>query len=158
MLDKWPGPRHVAMNTTPVLDSIRYELNTDNLFTFGSVIHPAIDLVVKMGATNIVLLTLFDADFGYANNKTHAVWKDGALGPKFKHRQEWITNGFSENIRAQHALPVLVEQLILNFPLRELGQEKHDWLGIKNYLEYELQDLLLCYLSSPTDSVCELMM
>lgn len=96
VLERWPGPRYIAMNTTPVLNSIRDELNTDDLFTFGSVIHPALDLAVKIGAMQVVL---FGADFGYSNNKTHAVWQDGALGPKFEHGQEWIMNGFGEKIK-----------------------------------------------------------
>lgn len=66
-----------------------------------------------------------------------------------------------ENLRAQQALPTLIEQLILNFPMRELShvqqlktivkgirisQEQRDWLGIADYLDYELQDLLQLYL------------
>lgn len=67
-----------------------------------------------------------------------------------------------ENLRAQNGLPTLIEQLILNFPMRELShvqqlktivkgismnQENRDWLGIADYLDYELQDLLQHYLT-----------
>jgi hypothetical protein len=66
-----------------------------------------------------------------------------------------------ESIRAQHGLPTLIEQLILHFPMRELShvqhlktiakgirmsQENRDWLGIADYLDYELQGLLQHYL------------
>ena len=48
------------------------------LYVGGSVIHPAVDLAVKMGAARI---TLFGADFAFPMNKTHAGWNDGDLGP-----------------------------------------------------------------------------
>ncbi len=62
-----------------------------------------------------------------------------------------------QNIKAQRALPLLIQQLIQSFPkenahqvqlLRLIvqgiheAQEKHDWLGLADYLEYELQELL----------------
>lgn len=62
-----------------------------------------------------------------------------------------------QNIKAQRALSPLFQQLIQNFPkenpdqIQQLrliaqgirnAQEKHDWLGLADYLEYELQELL----------------
>jgi hypothetical protein len=116
VLENWPGPRYIAMNTTPALGAIRHQLKTDYLYTFGSVLHPALDLAIKMQARQIVL---FGADFGYANNKTHAVWQDGALGPKFEAGQEWILNGYGEKIKSLRNLQYYLigaERLISQHP------------------------------------------
>ncbi|MDX3775245.1 hypothetical protein QE250_14085 [Chromatiaceae bacterium AAb-1] len=65
------------------------------------------------------------------------------------------------NVKAQRVLPTLIEQLIQCFPRQDLNliqrlrlivqgvrecQEQHDWLGLADYLEYELQELLQLYL------------
>lgn len=47
------------------------------LYCAGSVIHPAIDLVVKMGANKILLL---GADFSFLDGKNHTYWQEKSSG------------------------------------------------------------------------------
>ncbi|MDX3775244.1 DUF115 domain-containing protein [Chromatiaceae bacterium AAb-1] len=116
ILQSWQGPRYVALNSTPLFDSIRQQLHANDLFTYGSVIHPALDLAVKMGSTRIAL---FGADFAYANNKTHTGWQDGALGQKFEQTSEWTLNGFGEKVKTLRSLQnylIGVERYISQLP------------------------------------------
>ncbi len=68
------------------------------LYVGGSVLHPAVDLAVKMGAATI---TLFGADFAFPMNKTHAGWKDGELGPGVNEARHWVLDGHGHKVRTQ---------------------------------------------------------
>jgi mRNA-degrading endonuclease YafQ of YafQ-DinJ toxin-antitoxin module len=65
-----------------------------------------------------------------------------------------------EPIRAEQSLTQLIETLLQHFPMQDINhirtlkslamgirqcQDKKDWLGIADYLQYELQDLLQHY-------------
>ena len=69
VLRRWPGRRYVAWSE--YLARLASSRNTSQmqLFSAGSVIHPAVDLAVRMGAATI---TLFGADFAYPFGRTHA--------------------------------------------------------------------------------------
>ncbi len=71
MLRAWQGPRYCAYSSSPIYGSLRQQSRRGELHVGGSVIHPAVDLAVKMGAAHI---TLFGADFAFPNDKTHAGW------------------------------------------------------------------------------------
>ncbi|WP_303510046.1 motility associated factor glycosyltransferase family protein [Motilimonas sp. 1_MG-2023] len=70
-LSQWLGPRYQAYSTSSLYDDVNQKCPRLRLFSGGSVIHPAIDLAVKMSAAEVIL---FGADFGYPSNKTHAFW------------------------------------------------------------------------------------
>ena len=89
------GPRYVAMSQSKLFDSVRSELSAASLFIHGSVLHPAVDLAVKMGAKQLVL---FGADFAFSANKTHAGWQDKMLGPGYASATDWVVNVQGEKV------------------------------------------------------------
>jgi len=98
MLQAWQGPRYVGYSTSPVYSLIRQQVPRANLHVGGSVIHPAIDLAVKMGATRI---TLFGADFAFPGGKTHTGWQDGDLGPEMSIARHWVYDGRGNKVKTQ---------------------------------------------------------
>ena len=98
MLEAWRGPRYVGYSTSPVYSQIRQHIPRANLHVGGSVIHPAIDLAVKMGATRI---TLFGADFAFPGGKTHTGWQDGVLGPELSIAKHWVRDGRGHKVKTQ---------------------------------------------------------
>lgn len=98
VLAQWQGPRLVALSASPVYDSLRQRLPKAELHSGGSVIHPAVDLAVQMGAAQV---TLFGADFAFPNNKTHAGWNDGDLGPSLAKARHWVLDGHGNRVPTQ---------------------------------------------------------
>lgn len=98
VLGAWEGKRYVAYSPSQMYARIRQEVSRAELYASGSVIHPAIDLAVKMGSLSI---TLFGADFAFPMNKTHAGWKDGELGPTFGEARHWVVDGHGQRVRTQ---------------------------------------------------------
>jgi len=96
LLDSWPGPRALAIGTSPSYDRLHAHFDRGALYTNGSVIHPAIDLAVKLGAQTVVL---FGADFAFSGDRTHAGWDDGALGVGFEGGDDHTVNGRGERVR-----------------------------------------------------------
>lgn len=94
----WKGPRYVSYSASPIYAALRQQLSRGVLYVGGSVIHPAIDLAVKIGAANI---TLFGADFAFPMNKTHASWNDGDLGPSVNLARHWVLDGNGERVKTQ---------------------------------------------------------
>ncbi|MFB2679602.1 motility associated factor glycosyltransferase family protein [Shewanella mangrovisoli] len=104
ILAAWQGKRYVAYGTSSLYDSLAKSIPRLRLFTSGSVIHPAIDLAVKLKAKEI---TLLGCDFCYCNNKSHAFWNDhhftefevntktwvNAVSQKVKEAKHWLING-----------------------------------------------------------------
>lgn len=95
LLAQFNGKRYVAMSQSKLFDSVRSELSADSLYIHGSVIHPAVDLAVKMGAKQLVL---FGADFAFSANKTHAGWNDKTLGPGYASATDWVKNAQGEKV------------------------------------------------------------
>jgi hypothetical protein len=94
VLGGWQGKRYVAYSASPVYKDMRQLLPKAQLFVGGSVIHPA----VHMGASQI---TLFGADFAFPNNKTHAGWNDGDLGPQVGAARHWVLDGHGRRVKTQ---------------------------------------------------------
>ena len=89
VIEKWQGIRFNAFTKGNKYSN--QTLSKTELFNSGSVVHPAIDLAVYM---NIKDITLIGCDFCYPGNKTHAFWKDGALGVSLKFsKHHWVLNG-----------------------------------------------------------------
>lgn len=72
VLERWRGPRYAAYLDQPRYGALRAELPRGTLFCTGTVTHAAIDLAVRMGATDVVL---YGVDFAYIDGRSHA---DGA--------------------------------------------------------------------------------
>ncbi|OOZ36448.1 motility associated factor glycosyltransferase family protein [Solemya velesiana gill symbiont] len=68
-LNAWPFRRMTAYSNHEFYQEIRKSHPKGVLLTFGSVIHCAIDLAVKMGTRNIALA---GADFSFPSGKSHA--------------------------------------------------------------------------------------
>jgi hypothetical protein len=98
VLRAWQGPRYAGFSFSPVYQQMRQQSPRGQLHTGGSVIHPAVDLAVKMGATRI---TLFGADFAFPNDKTHAGWGDGDLGPQLGAARHWVLDGHGRRVKTQ---------------------------------------------------------
>lgn len=98
VLKAWKGKRYGGYTASPIYDALRQQHPRAQLHAGGSVIHPAVDLAVKMGATRI---TLFGADFAFPMNKTHAGWNDGDLGPALEQARHWVRDGYGERVRTQ---------------------------------------------------------
>ncbi|MVV51313.1 DUF115 domain-containing protein [Pseudomonas sp. PB120] len=98
VLAAWQGARYVGYSASPVYAALRQALPKAELYVGGSVIHPAVDLAVKMGADRI---TLFGADFAFPMNKTHAGWGDGDLGPGVSQARHWVLDGNGQRVSTQ---------------------------------------------------------
>lgn len=98
VLRAWKGKRYGGYSASPVYAALREEYPRGELHVGGSVIHPAVDLAVKMGATRI---TLFGADFAFPMNKTHAGWYDGELGPSVNQARHWVRDGHGQRVSTQ---------------------------------------------------------
>lgn len=97
-LTGWRGPRYAAYSDSPLYDPVRGALARGHLFVGGSVIHPAVDLAVKMGAGRV---TLFGADFAFPGDRTHTGWDDGVLGPQIAAARHWVLDGNGQRVRTQ---------------------------------------------------------
>ncbi|WP_448092168.1 motility associated factor glycosyltransferase family protein [Pseudomonas lini] len=98
VLAAWQGPRYAGYSASPIYQQMRRQRPKGELYVGGSVIHPAVDLAVKMGAAQI---TLFGADFAFPNDKTHAGWNDGDLGPQLGAAKHWVLDGHGQRIKTQ---------------------------------------------------------
>ena len=98
VLRVWKGKRYGSYSASPVYAGLREQHPRAQLHVGGSVIHPAVDLAVKMGASRI---TLFGADFAFPMNKTHAGWGDGDLGPGVGQARHWVSDGNGQRVSTQ---------------------------------------------------------
>jgi len=69
VLSYWPSNKYCSYSKTPLFKELTSQLANDTLFSAGSVIHPAIDLALYLGANKVILL---GADFAFVGNKSHA--------------------------------------------------------------------------------------
>ena len=99
-IKSWKGPRYLAYDFSGSYSSVRQEYPRTQLFCYGSVIHPAIDIAVRMGVSRV---TLIGADFAYVNNKTHAGWGDGQLGASYSQSQFDVVNGLGKRVPSNRA-------------------------------------------------------
>lgn len=97
-LAAWRGPRYAGYSASALYEPVRESIPRGELFVGGSVIHPALDLAVKMGAGRV---TLFGADFAFPGNRTHTGWDDGVLGPQLAVARHWVLDGHGQRVRTQ---------------------------------------------------------
>jgi hypothetical protein len=98
VLRAWKGPRYAGYSASPLYAELRRQLARGELYVSGSVLHPAVDLAVKMGAGRI---TLLGADFAFPSDKTHAGWSDGELGPGVQRAKHWVLDGHGRRVKTQ---------------------------------------------------------
>jgi len=98
VMSAWKGVRYAAYSASPIYAAVRKQIAKAELYVGGSVIHPAVDLAVKMGAAQI---TVFGADFAFPMNKTHAGWNDGELGPGVNLARHWVLDGHGQRVKTQ---------------------------------------------------------
>jgi len=98
LLEAWQGPRYVGYSSSQLYADIRRTIVRGNLYVGGSVIHPAVDLAVRMGALRV---TLFGADFAFPMDRTHTGWSDGHLGPRLGAAKHWVLDGRGQRVRTQ---------------------------------------------------------
>ncbi|HEN8712257.1 TPA: motility associated factor glycosyltransferase family protein [Pseudomonas putida] len=98
LLGNWRGPRYTAYSGSALYAQVSQAIPRAELFVGGSVIHPATDLAVKMGAARI---TFFGADFAFPGGRTHTGWDDGVLGPTIAAAQHWVLDGHGQRARTQ---------------------------------------------------------
>lgn len=98
MLNAWKGKRYGGYSASPIYATLREQHPRALLNVGGSVIHPAVDLAVKMGAQRI---TLFGADFAFPMNRTHTGWNDGDLGPPVSQARYWVHDGHGQKVKTQ---------------------------------------------------------
>jgi len=99
LLSLWQGPKYTAYSTGELYDVINEKYSKGRLYCGGSVIHPAIDLAVKMRAKKVVLL---GTDFSFPKGKTHAYWHNDELldDTHIAHNltTHWVLNGYNERV------------------------------------------------------------
>ncbi|MBV8621213.1 MAG: motility associated factor glycosyltransferase family protein [Curvibacter sp.] len=95
VLEAWPGPRLCSYSMSALYAGLRRSLPRSALFNGGSVIHPAVDLAVKMGAQQV---TLYGTDFCFPGGKTHAHWPAGELHTDLDSARHWVLNGRGERV------------------------------------------------------------
>lgn len=95
VLQAWQGVRYAAYSASPIFDGLRREIVKAELFADGSVVHPAVDLAVKMGARQI---SLVGTDFAYVHDLAHAGWQPGQLAPTFE-TAHWVLNGHGQRVK-----------------------------------------------------------
>lgn len=98
-LDTWPGPRYVAYSVGELYQKIFNTVQRGRLYSGGSVIHPAIDLSVKMGANKVLLL---GADFSFPDGRTHTYWEEdqssNAVHVALDKVSHWVLNSFNQRV------------------------------------------------------------
>lgn len=99
LLTSWQGPRFTAYSTGKLYNGINHKYKKGRLYCGGSVIHPAIDLAVKMGAKNVSLL---GADFSFPGGKSHTHWQEEksttATHISSAKASHWVLNSFNERV------------------------------------------------------------
>ncbi|MGL5949293.1 MAG: motility associated factor glycosyltransferase family protein [Aeromonas sp.] len=105
----WRGKRYASYEIeNDVYNIHKNELPRGELFRGGSVIHPATDVAIKMGASKI---TLFGADFSFAYDKTHAGWDDGVLGSKKEYGKKALPNGYGKPVKTLMSFTIFLNSM-----------------------------------------------
>ncbi|WP_455203701.1 motility associated factor glycosyltransferase family protein [Kaarinaea lacus] len=94
-LTVWQGPRYVAYSPSPLFAEVSKQLSRGTLFSSGSVIHPAIDLAVKMGAEEIKLCGV---DFSYPRQQSHVSGAVTFEKMDVSSKQYWVFDGHGNKV------------------------------------------------------------
>lgn len=94
-VNAWIGPRYTAYSASPIFGDISRRLPRGTLFSSGSVIHPAVDLAVKMGADNIKLCGV---DLSYPGQQSHVTGAIVQTKVDLSIKQFWVFNGHGKKV------------------------------------------------------------
>lgn len=98
-LSLWQGPRYTAYSTGDLYQKTNDKHPKGRLYCAGSVIHPAVDLAVKMAAKTVLLL---GADFSFPDGRTHTYWEEDraidAVHITTKNTTHWVLNTLNERV------------------------------------------------------------
>ena len=108
IISGWKGERYVAFGETALFQEVRKKFSRGDLYSGGSVIHPATDLAVKMGCVDI---TFFGADFSFSNGQSHAGWKNALPGNNLDKSHRWILNGYGDRVKTMENLRMYLVEL-----------------------------------------------
>lgn len=95
VLAAWPGTRVCAYARHPLYAELAQRWPRGCLFSSGSVLHPAVDLAVKSGAAEVVLL---GADFCFPHNKSHVAGCVVRRDIDASGNAPWVLNGRGEKV------------------------------------------------------------
>lgn len=93
-LQAWPGKRFAVAINQPSYRDFDQKYPRGKLFLSGSVLHPAVDLAVKMGAKNVVLA---GADFSFTKGQSHVAGSHLQLAVKTS-AHCWVLNGHGDRV------------------------------------------------------------
>lgn len=94
LLAAWPGKRFSVSINQPSYRDFDQKYPRGKLFSSGSVLHPAVDLAVKMGAKNVVLA---GADFSFTKGHSHVAGSRLQLEVKTE-TNCWVLNSHGERV------------------------------------------------------------
>ncbi|NIA08758.1 MAG: DUF115 domain-containing protein [Nitrospiraceae bacterium] len=137
ILNLWPGPRLTTYSNSSIYKEIRRQDPKGMLFLSGSVLHPSVDLAVKIGASRVILL---GADFSFPNGKSHVT---GSLALRKKNKipnPHWVLNGYDKRVPTAANLRGYLrdlERYIAQYPHIEFINGSREGARIKgtSYLE-----------------------
>lgn len=95
VLRLWPGPLLTAYPEHPLYKELFKDFPKEKLFSSGSVLHPTVDLAVRMGAAKIILL---GADFAYPYDQTHAFGAAHTQKTATTVDGHWVHDGYGNRI------------------------------------------------------------
>ena len=99
LLSSWQGPRFTAYSSGELYQEINEKYPRGRLYSGGSVIHPAIDLAVKMAAKKILLL---GTDFSFPDGQSHTYWNDqnsnNSIHVTAENTTHWVLNSLNERV------------------------------------------------------------
>lgn len=93
VLNSWPGPRLTAYPESELYHSIARKYPKGTLFSSGSVVHPAVDLAVRMGTNRIFLLGF---DFSFPGGLSHV--KGSPATQAASAAAHWVLNGEGKQV------------------------------------------------------------
>jgi hypothetical protein len=99
LLSFWQGPKYTAYSMSQLYNTVNESHPRGRLYCCGSVIHPSIDLSVKMGAKKVLLL---GTDFSFPGNKIHTSYKNSpeevTSHQTAEQTKHWVINGENERV------------------------------------------------------------
>lgn len=139
VLSLWPGRRFAAYPDHTIYKRLIKEHPRGILFSSGSVLHPAVDLAVRMGACRVILL---GADFSYPKDHSHVAGCPAFMNMNGKGGtcSHWVLNGHGKRVATSANLRGYLrdlERYIARYPKLHFVNGSKDGACIKgaSYLE-----------------------
>lgn len=108
IIGKWRGEKYTAYANHSIYDTAREISDRGELFISGSVIHPAVDLAVKMGVDEVILA---GCDFSFPGNKSHADGFCYTQEVQVQGHEKYLINGYGESVVSIQNLIVYLRDL-----------------------------------------------